>query len=86
MGRKPLLAGALTDRDKETILAYVRNDMSYTKTGRELCYCANAIYERMMRIRERTGLNPKSFLDLCMLYQEAGGSIPKLEHNSEQKV
>ncbi len=85
MGRKPLPAGALTDRDRETILAYIRNDMSYTKTGRELCYGANAIYERMMRIRDRTGLNPKSFLDLCVLYQEAGGIIPKLERTSKQK-
>lgn len=85
MGRKPLPAGMLTDRDRETILAYVRNDMSYTKTGRELYYGANAIYERMMRIRDRTGLDPKSFFDLCILYQKAGGVLPKLECSSGQK-
>ena len=77
MGRKPIPFGVLTETDKETILAYVRNNLSYTETGKEFHYGANTIYERMRRIYNKTGLNSNSFLDLCRLYQRAGGEIPK---------
>lgn len=55
----------------ETILAYAENGMSIKRTAAEIFLSYNAVFVRLRRIREITGLDPKKFNELCVLYDAA---------------
>ena len=59
----------LTGHDslRETIIAYVANDMSAGQTARALSVHANTVHYRLRRILELTGMDPRSTPDLFTL-------------------
>ncbi|MEE8599950.1 PucR family transcriptional regulator [Euzebya tangerina] len=55
------------DALRETIIAYVANDMSAGQTARALSIHANTVHYRLKRILELTGMDPRSTPDLFAL-------------------
>lgn len=57
----------LTQEDKNVILAFAENDMTDSKTARDLSYHRNTIKYHIIKVEEKTGLNPRKFYDLIKL-------------------
>ena len=53
----------------ETLRGYAENNMNAIKTAKALCCHRHTIEQRLMRIKEYTGIDPTSFRGLCQLLQ-----------------
>ena len=61
----------LTMKQAQVILALAECDMSSSQAAHVLHHHQNAVYYHIQKIRERTGLDPKCFYDLCKLVDMA---------------
>lgn len=61
----------LTDREKEIILALAESDMSVSQVSRVVYYHRNTLEYHFVKIKRKTGLNPKRFYDLVKLVDMA---------------
>lgn len=59
---------SLTDSEKKILEAYANNNMSLGKTAKALFYHKNTVLYHLKCIREKYGLNPNNFYDLCKLF------------------
>ena len=62
----------LTDTQKEIIRAFAESGMNRTEASRQLFKHYNTVYYQLIRIKEKTGLNPWDFFDLHELLRMAG--------------
>jgi DNA-binding PucR family transcriptional regulator len=61
----------MSELDREIILLYAKNDMSASRTAKEMHYHRNTIVYHITTIHWRYGLNPKKFYDLVKLVEMA---------------
>lgn len=61
----------MIDFDRNIIIAYADNGMSASRAGKALNYQPNSISYHLTQIKKRTGLDPRNFHDLCILYAMA---------------
>lgn len=54
---------------RDTVVAYARNDMRMSKTAQELHMSRRAVEERLKRIRQETGKDPRRFFELVALLE-----------------
>lgn len=59
----------LTEADVQVIQAMAQCDMDSTKAAAMLHYHVGSVKYHIKRIREKTGLNPRGFFDLCKLLE-----------------
>lgn len=64
----------LTDTQKEIICVFAESGMNRTEASRRLFRHYNTVYYQLIRIKEKTGLNPWDFFDLHELLRMAGGT------------
>ena len=55
---------------RDTVAAYARNDMRMSKAAKELHMSRRAVEERLKRIRQETGKDPRRFFDLVALLEK----------------
>jgi len=55
---------------RDTVAAYARNDMRMSKAAQELHMSRRAVEERLKRIRQETGKDPRRFFDLVALLEK----------------
>lgn len=71
---------ALNEREKQIIHAMVLCDMNVLRVSRQLYMHRNTVEYWIAQIHEKTGLNPKVFLDLEKLKQMLPASDPSDSH------
>lgn len=64
----------LTDTQKGIIRAFAESGMNRTEAARRLFRHYNTVYYQLIRIKEKTGLNPWNFFDLHELLRMAGAA------------
>lgn len=57
----------LNDMDVDTILAYAESDMNIEKASKILYCHRNTVISHLIKVWEKTNLNPKRFYDLVTL-------------------
>lgn len=60
---------AMTELDKDVIVALADNRMNVTDAARYLCLHRNSVLYHVRKIYQKTGLDALDFHDLCDLYQ-----------------
>ena len=63
----------LNDTEVQVILSFAKHNMKTAPVARELHYCRQAIDYRLNQIKQKTGLNPWGFFDLCELVEMVKG-------------
>jgi DNA-binding PucR family transcriptional regulator len=58
----------MTELDKDVIVALADNGMKISGAGRVLFMCYNTVLYHIQKIKTATGLDPRDFHDLCVLY------------------
>lgn len=64
----------LTDTQKEIIRGFAESSMNRTEAARRLFMHNSTIYYQLIRIKEKTGLNPWDFFELLELLRMAGAA------------
>jgi DNA-binding CsgD family transcriptional regulator len=64
----------LTDTQKEIIRVFAESGMNRTEAARRLFRHYNTVYYQLIRIKEKTELNPWDFFDLHELLRMAGAA------------
>ena len=64
----------MTDTQKEIIRVFAESGMNRTEASRRLFRHYNTVYYQLIRIKEKTGLNPWDFFDLHELLRMAGAA------------
>lgn len=59
--------GELTAADAEVVVTMADVGLSQAKTARKIYKCRHTIYYHCRAIKEKTGLDPMSFYDMCKL-------------------
>lgn len=59
---------SLTDEEKAFLKTYYEDDMSLKKTAEKLFLHKNTVQQRLNRIEEKTGRNPRQFRDAVLFY------------------
>lgn len=54
---------------RDTVVAYARNDMRMSRAAQELHMSRRAVEERLKRIRQETGKDPRRFFELVALLE-----------------
>lgn len=54
---------------RDTVAAYARSDMRMSRAAKELHLSRRAVEERLRRIRNETGRDPRRFFDLVALLE-----------------
>lgn len=67
----------MTDKEKELISAFARNNMNIAHTARELSRTVSAVRHQLKKINSRYKLDPKCFHDLTLL-------LARLDDNNER--
>jgi hypothetical protein len=62
----------LTDTQNEIIRVFAESGMNRTEAARRLFVHYNTVYYQLIRIMDKTGLNPWDFFDLHELLRMAG--------------
>lgn len=57
----------LTERDREVVLAFAKNNMDAAKAARDMPMHRNSVIYHLERVKKKTGLNPLVFYDLVKL-------------------
>lgn len=74
--RKVKIGGQLMDETKARVIcALAHADLNTTKAAVYLKYHRNNVDYHISEIRKATGLDPKSFFDLCKLYMIAVNAL-----------
>lgn len=60
--------GTLKPEEISFLRKYYEHDMSLKKTGEELFLHINTVQQKLNRIREKSGLNPRKFREAVLLY------------------
>ena len=60
---------ALTDADRDVLYAYADNDMNVSKTARNIFMNRSCVDYHLLRVHQKTGLDPYRFHDLVELMQ-----------------
>lgn len=63
----------LNDMDVDTILAYAESDMNIEKASKKLYCHRNTVISHLIKVWEKTNLNPKRFYDLVVLVGAVNG-------------
>lgn len=71
----------MTPIEKEIILTFAKNDMSLTRTAKELYRSKNSVFYYLGKIKSKYGLDPKCFYDLITLLARIS---PESENMSAQ--
>ena len=61
----------LNDAQKAVVLGMAAGNMCLSEAGRKSNYSRNSVVYYVEQIKEKTGLDPKSFYDLCELVRIA---------------
>lgn len=64
----------MTYTEREIILAFAKNNMNARATARDLFYHTNTVYKRLVKIKEKYGLDPCNFYDLIKMVYIASGN------------
>lgn len=60
----------MSDKQKEIIISFAKNDMNISRTAKDLYYSNASIHYHFAQIKQRTGLDPRRFYDLLKLIQK----------------
>lgn len=61
----------MTERQRDVVLGYAECNMNTVATGRKLYLSYVTVGYHLNKIRESTGIDPRSFYGLCKLVQMA---------------
>lgn len=61
----------MTDLQRAVVFGMAKNDMSVTRTARDMHCHHNTVQFHCRQIQKQTGLNPRHFFDLIKLYEMA---------------
>lgn len=62
----------LNDKQKRLVMLMAEYNMRQNKAGRAVPMCSSYTWKNMNKIREKTGLDPRNFWDLCALLEMLG--------------
>ena len=62
----------LTETNIAVIIALANNGMNVSRAAKSLYFCHSNILYHIKKIKEKTGLDPRDFYDLCELVKMVG--------------
>ena len=70
----PPAVDGLSETAREIIIAYASTNMNASATAKKLFRDYNGVEYHINRIKEKTGLDPRNFFDLCKLVSAVNGA------------